>query len=99
MSDPSFRALAILKAKPGLEQALLDFALRVAGEIRGVDGLRRLEISCAVANPGQLLLYYWWDSSAHSQRYVSGPLYSRIARQLEELLDAHEIVLADLVSS
>lgn len=98
MPDPSFRAVAILKAKRGLEQALLDFALDVGVEIRAVEGLRRLEISRSAADPGQLLLYYSWDSGAHSQRYLSSSLYARVAQQLKELLQAHELVLAELVS-
>jgi quinol monooxygenase YgiN len=98
MPAPPFRALAILTAKPGLEQALLDFTLDVAPEIRKVDGLRKLEISCSTAHPGQLLLYYWWDSSGHSQRYVASPLYAQIAPHLQRLLQDHQLLLADLVS-
>lgn len=98
MAAPAFRALALLTAKRGLEQALLDFTLDIAPEIREVDGLRKLEISRSTAHPGQLLLYYWWDSAAHSQRYVASPLYSRIAPQLQSLLQDHQLLLADLLS-
>ena len=98
MSNSSFRAIAILTAKPGLEQALLDFTLDVAPKIRRVDGLRKLEISRSTAHPGRLLLYYWWDSGAHSQQYVASPLYSEIAPHLQRLLQDHQLLLADLVS-
>jgi len=98
MAAPSFRAIAILTAKRGLEQALLDFTLDVAPEIREVDGLRRLEISRSTAHPGQLLLYYWWDSAAHSQRYVASPLYSSIAPHLQRLVQEHQLLLASLIS-
>ena len=57
MPDPSFRAVATLKAKRGLEEALVDFVLDAGNEIRSVEGLRRLEISRSAADPGQLLLY------------------------------------------
>ena len=98
MPAPPFRALAILTAKPGLEQALLDFTLDVAPEIRKVDGLRKLEISCSTAHPGQLLLYYWWDSPAHSERYVAGALYASIAPQLALLVEEHLLVVGQLFS-
>ena len=98
MPDPSVRAVAILKAKRGLEQALLDFALEVAPEIRSVDGLRRLEISRSTVDSGELVLYYWWDSIAQSRSYVAGPLYLKIAPELERLVQEHQVLLADLIS-
>ena len=45
MPQPSFRAIAILKAKGGQERALLDFTLSTLPEIRKVDGLRSVEVS------------------------------------------------------
>jgi quinol monooxygenase YgiN len=73
LTKPSCRAAAILKAKSGQEQALVDFTLEVMPEIRKVDGLRNVEVSRSVSDPGRLLIYYWWDSPAHSERYVAGP--------------------------
>jgi quinol monooxygenase YgiN len=99
MADSSCRAVAILKARDGAEQALVDFALHVAPEIRAVEGLRRLEVSRELTEPGRLLLYYWWESSAHSQRYVAGPVYTRIAPRLAELVREHVLVVAELVSA
>jgi quinol monooxygenase YgiN len=98
MPESAFRAVAILKAKKGLEEALQDFTLDVAPEIRNVDGLHRLEVSRSLAEPGQLILYYWWESDAHSQRYVAGPLYSSIAPQLEDLVQEHLLLLAEPIS-
>ena len=98
MSGTSFRAVAILKAKEGSERALQDFTLDAAREIRGVEGLHRLEISRALSDPGQLFLYYWWESAAHSQRYVGGPVYAKIAPRLEALVEEHLLVVGDLVS-
>ena len=98
VQNAACRAVAILKAKEGSEQALLDFTLKVAPEIRNVDGLRRLEVSRSLAEPRQLVLYYWWESGAHSQRYVASPLYSRIAPQLEALVQEHVLLVADLLS-
>jgi len=96
---PDCRAVAILKAKPGHEQALLDFTLSAAKEIRNVDGLQRLEVSHAWWEPTQLILYYWWESAAHSRRYLTSELYLRIAPRLEALVGEHLLVVADLVSA
>jgi quinol monooxygenase YgiN len=97
MTSPSCRATAILKAKSGQEQALLDFTLEVMPRIRKVDGLHKVEVSRSVSDPGRLLLYYWWDSPAHSQRYVSGPLYASLAPRLQALVQEHSLVLAEIV--
>ena len=97
MTSPSCRVAAVLKAKSGQEQALLDFTLEVMPQIRRVDGLHKIEVSRSITDPGRLLLYYWWDSPAHSQRYVGGPLYSKIAPRLQALVQEHSLVLAEVV--
>jgi quinol monooxygenase YgiN len=99
MPNSAFRAVAILKAKAGLEEALQDFALDIAPEIRNVDGLCELEVSRSVTDPGQLILYYWWESAAHSQGYVAGPLYATIAPQLKALVQQHQLLLTHLLSA
>jgi quinol monooxygenase YgiN len=96
---PDCRAIAILKAKAGQEQALLDFTLSSVTEIRAVDGLRRLEVSLSPQEPEQLILYYWWESAAHSQRYVAGALYARLAPRLQALVAGHLLLVGDLVSA
>ncbi|MGI8741561.1 MAG: putative quinol monooxygenase [Bryobacteraceae bacterium] len=76
MTDPRFRAIVHLKAKPGQERAVLDLSLEMAPEIRRVDGLHRLEINRVLGDPSRLVLYYWWKTPAHSDRYVAGPVYA-----------------------
>jgi quinol monooxygenase YgiN len=100
MTNSAFRAVAILKAKAGLEEALEDFTLDIAPAIRNVDGLRELEVSRSVTDPGQLILYYWWETPAHSQSYVAGPLYAAtIAPQLKVLVEQHQLLFAHLLST
>ena len=98
MTQASFRAIAILKAKHGQEQALLDFTLSASREIRKVDGLRSVEVSVSVSDAGQFVLYYSWESAEHSERYVAGPVYAKIAPQLQALLQDHVLIRGKLVS-
>ena len=98
MPQPSFRAIAILKAKGGQERALLDFTLSTLPEIRKVDGLRSVEVSQSVSDAGQLVLYYDGASVEDSQRYVAGPVYAKIAAQLQALVQNHLLLLGKLVS-
>ena len=92
-----YRAAAVLRAKSGQEEALVAFTLEVLPEIRKVDGLRRIEVSRSLSDRGQLLLYYWWDSPAHSARYVRSPLYAKIAPRLGELVKDHLLVVAEII--
>jgi quinol monooxygenase YgiN len=98
MTEPSFRAAAILKAKAGQEQALLDFTLGAMAIIRKVDGLHKVEVSQSVSDPGQLVLYYWWETTNHSELHVRGPVYSKISPRLQALSQDHSLVVAKLVS-
>jgi len=98
MTESSFRAVAVLKAREGREQELLDFTSAAAREIRKVDGLHKLEVSRSLADPGQLVLYYWWESPAYSQRYVAGPVYADIGPRLQNLVQDHLLVVSKLVS-
>jgi quinol monooxygenase YgiN len=98
MTEPSIRAVAILKAKAGQEQALVDFTLESLTAIRNVDGLYKVEFSRSISNPGQLVLYYWWESSGHSERYLAGPVFAQLAPALQALVDEHSLVLAEIVS-
>lgn len=98
MIDVPFRAVAILKAKVGQEQALLDFTLQAMALIRKVDGLRKVEVSHSVSDPGRLVLYYWWESPGHSDCYLAGPVYAKVAPGLEALVQEHSLVLAEMIS-
>ena len=97
-SNPSFRAVAILKAYCGRERELHDFVAEVLPEIRRVAGLRKLEVSRSLSDPAQWMLYYWWDSPADSERYVAGALYESIAPQLAVLVEEHLLVGGELFS-
>jgi quinol monooxygenase YgiN len=98
MTKPCIRAVATLKAKAGQEQALVDFIAESLASIRDVDGLLKVEVSRSISDPGQLVLYYWWESSGHSERYLAGPVFARIAPALQALVDEHSLVLAKIVS-
>jgi len=98
MTQPTFRAIAVLKAKNGEEQALVDFTLNALSEIRQVEGLRAVEVSQSLTDPGRLMLYYHWASAEHSQRYVAGPVYAKIAPRLQALVQDHVLVLGKLLS-
>lgn len=99
MTQPSCRAAAILKAKPGQEQALVDFTQEGMPQIRQVEGLHRVEVNRSVTDPGCLLRYYWWDSPAHSDHYVAGPVYATIAPRSKALAQEHQLVLANLIDA
>ena len=97
-ANPSFRAVAILKAYSGRERELHDFVAEVLPEIRGVAGLRKLEVSRSLSDSAQWMLYYCWDSPADSERYIAGALYASIAPQLAVLVEEHLLVLGELFS-
>lgn len=98
MTNPRFRAIVQLKAKPGQEQALLDLSLEVASEIRRVVGLHGLEINRVVDDPARLVLYYWWEMPAHSENYVASPLYASFMPKLKSLVDEHNVLMTENVS-
>ena len=97
MKNQAWRAIAILKAKPGKEQELADYTLEVMPQIRKVDGLHKVEVNRSTSDPGQLVLYYWWESLAHSDAYVAGPTYAKIMPKLKELIQEHTLILAELI--
>lgn len=97
MSTARFRSIVHLKAKTGQEQALLDLSLGVASDIRRVDGLHQLEINRVIDDPARLVLYYWWETPEHSDRYVAGPLYAAFMPRLEALVDEHTVLIAENV--
>jgi quinol monooxygenase YgiN len=98
MSNAEYRAFALLKAKPGEAQALLEFTLEVLPEIRKVDGLQRMEVNRDIADPSHLVLLYWWQSPAHSQRYVAGPVYAAIAPRLKSLVAEHALYMTENIA-
>jgi hypothetical protein len=51
-----------------------------------------------VSDPGRLILYYWWESPRHSDRYLAGPVYAKVAPGLEALVQEHSLVLAEMIS-
>jgi quinol monooxygenase YgiN len=97
-SNPTCRAVAILKAHSGREGELRAFVAEVLPEIRRIAGLRNLEVSQSLADPAQWILYYWWDSPADSERYVAGALYARIAPRLAVLVQEHLLIVGELFS-
>jgi quinol monooxygenase YgiN len=97
-SNPSFRAVAILKASSGRERELRAFVAGVLPEIRRVAGLSKLEASRSISDPARWILYYWWDSPAHSERYRAGALYASLAPQLAVLVEEHILILGELFS-
>jgi quinol monooxygenase YgiN len=93
-----YRAMVMLKAKTGHEKELLEFTLKVASQIRAVDGLEKLEVNQAVDDPGKIVLYYWWISPGHSDRYVAGPVYAEIMPVLKTLISEHMLVMNKNIS-
>jgi quinol monooxygenase YgiN len=93
-----YRAIVILRAKPGQEEALLSFTLGVAPRIRAAEGLEKLEVNRAVDEPGRLALYYWWESPGHSDRYVAGSIYAEIMQVLKDLIAEHLLVMTENLS-
>jgi len=90
-----YRAIAVLKAKPGLAQKLLDLTLQVLPQIREVEGLQKVEVNRGTTDPGELVLYYWWETPTHSQQYVAGPLYASIGPKLQALVQEHQLYMTE----
>lgn len=97
MKIQSWRAIAIIKAKPGKEKELQDYTLEVMPQIRKVEGLHKVEVNRSVSDPGRYVLYYWWENLEYSDRYVAGPTYAKIMPKLKELIQEHTLILAELV--
>lgn len=97
MAEPGYRVVALLTAKAGKEQELLDFTLSVIDKIRDVDGLTKVEVNRDINSGGTVVLYYWWLSPEHSRRYVDGPVFASFADELFSFVEKHEIyVLANV---
>jgi hypothetical protein len=93
MTQSSIRAVAILRAKAGKEQALVDFTLESLALIRSVEGLHKVEVSRSLSDPRQLVLCYWWDSGALPR---GAPVRSHCA---QALVDEDSLVLAEIVGA
>jgi len=94
--DPSFRAVAILKAYSGRELELRALFGEVLPGIRRVAGLRKLELIRSFSDPTQWILYYWWDSPADSERNIAGELYAGLAPRLAVLVEERLLILGEL---
>ena len=95
----AFRAIAILKAKAGREQQLVEFTLEAMTRVRTMEGLERVEVSRSTSEPGRLILYYWWKSEPHSFRYWQGPLYREMSPRLAAVIADHVLIGAELIDS
>ena len=95
-SNPTCRAVAILKAYSGRERELRAFVAEVLPEIRRVAGLRKLEVSRSLSDPTRWILYYWWDSPADSERYMAGALYAAVVAKPAVLVEEHLLILGEL---
>ena len=93
----AIRAVALLQAKPGQEQALRDFTVGVLPSIQQAEGLYAVEFSCSLAAPPQMILYYAWRSLADSERYLAGPIYAQIAPRLHALIADRSLTVAEFV--
>jgi quinol monooxygenase YgiN len=95
----AFRAIAILKAKAGREQQLVDVTLEAMSRVRTMEGLERVEVSRSSSEPGRLIVYYWWKSEPHSFRYLEGPLYRETSPRLAAVIADQVLIGADLIDS
>ncbi len=98
MEHDDYRAIVILKAKPGQAQALVDLTLDVLPAIRAVEGLRRMEVNRDLSDPNHLLLLYWWQSPTHSANYVAGPVYAAIMPRLSVLVAEHTFFMTENIA-
>lgn len=98
MERDDYRAIALLKAKPGHAQDLVDLTLDVLPAIRAVEGLRRMEVNRDIADPDCLLLLYWWQSPAHSAKYIAGPVYAAIMPRLSVLVVEHKFFMTENIA-
>lgn len=98
MQHDDYRAIALLKAKPGQAQALVDLTLDVLPAIRAVEGLRRVEVNRDITDPNRLLLVYWWQSPAYSAKYIAGPVYAAIMPRLSVLVAEHTFFMAENIA-
>jgi hypothetical protein len=98
MTERSNRAVAVLKAKAGQEQVLVAFTLGTLASIRNVDGLRKVEVSRSLSDPGQLVLYYAGGKVPVTRSATWQDLRSPALRQhLHVLVDEHSLVLGEIV--
>jgi quinol monooxygenase YgiN len=93
-----YRAVAVLKSKPGRGPELIDFTVEVVPQIRRVEGLSKFEVNRSLTEPERLVLYYWWESPEHSRRYVAGPVYASIAPRLAALVEEHQLYMTENLS-
>ncbi|MGH8778090.1 putative quinol monooxygenase [Paraburkholderia sp.] len=95
----TIRAIAILKAQPGKGQELVQFTIDCLPQVRSAEGLARVEMSRVAGDPDRLFLYYWWQSIGHSERYMAGPIYQKIAPGLMDLIEDHLLLVGEHVDA
>lgn len=98
MEHNDYRAIALLRAKPGHAQALVDLTLEVLPAIRAVEGLRHMELNRDLLDPHRLVLVYWWQSPAHSTNYIAGPVYAAIMPRVSALVAEHTFFMTENIA-
>ena len=86
-----FRAIAILREKPGVDGKLLEYTKRVIPQIVQVAGVERVEVNTVTEDPRQVILYYSWRSPDDLTAYTESDLYKQIMVEVMNMSDEHTV--------
>lgn len=86
-----YRAIAILREKPGFDGKLLDYTLSVMPQITKVAGVEKVEVNTVIDEPTCVILYYWWRSPEDLTAYTESDLYTEIMSGVMEMSDEHTV--------
>lgn len=86
INDTGVRVVAVLKAKPGLEDDTKKALLSVAQESRQEDGCVRYEINQPADDPSVFVFYEVWRSRADLNAHFEKPYFKAVADRLGALL-------------
>ena len=77
--------IAVLTAKPGMEQALREAALGLIPITRQEPGCINYDLHVSIENPGQFIFHENWESKQHLDDHLARPHLKALAARADEL--------------
>jgi quinol monooxygenase YgiN len=91
--------IARAKARPGMEEQLMEAIQEVVGPTRSEEGCINYDLHRGVEDPSELVLYENWQRKADLDEHLSSPHVKDLLDKLPELSeDGVEITLFEMVS-
>ena len=100
MENAQVTVVARVKARPGMEERLVEAAHPLISPTRDEEGCINYDVHQNAEDPAELLFYENWRSKADFDRHVERPHVKKILDQRPELAeDGVEITLYKMIST